>query len=209
MRKYFSTGLIILLPFALTVWIVHYLFDLFTNPLFKILEKITLWFERTQGLSQLQHETLVTFLSRIVALILTFFFIVALGYLARKFFFNAMLKFTHETIYRIPVVGAIYRLTKDLTKAMLSTDQKTFKETILVPFPSSETYSVGFITSDVPEDDFWPGFRVARVVTVTTGRRSPMVRECSPMCGRTFKHQHGRCRLRFSESLILQTFQLS
>jgi uncharacterized membrane protein len=151
MKKYFSTGLVILLPFALTVWIVHYLFDLFTNPLFKILEKITLWFETTQGFSQVHHEMLVTFLSRMTALVLTFFFIVALGYLARKFFFNALLKFTHETIFRIPVVGSIYRLTKDLTKAMLSTDQKTFKETILIPFPSPETYSVGFITSDVPE----------------------------------------------------------
>jgi len=151
MRKYFTTGLIILLPFGLTVWIVNYLFDLFTNPLFNILEKLTLRFEAAQGLNQLHHETVVTFLSRIVALILTFFFIIALGYLARKFFFKAALKFTNETIFKIPVVGSIYRLTKDLTKAMLSTDQKTFKETVLVPFPSSETFSVGFVTSDVPE----------------------------------------------------------
>jgi uncharacterized membrane protein len=151
MKKSFSTGLVILLPFGLTVWIVHYLFDLFTDPLFNILEKTLLWFEKTQGLSLLHHETLVTFLSRMTALVLTFFFIVALGYLARKFFFKDLLKLTHEIIVRIPVVGAIYRLTKDLTKAMFSTDQKTFKETVLIPFPSPETYSVGFITSDVPE----------------------------------------------------------
>ncbi|HUD02202.1 MAG TPA: DUF502 domain-containing protein [Rhabdochlamydiaceae bacterium] len=150
MKKSFSTGLIILLPFALTVWVVHYLFDLFTNPLFNILEKTLLWFEQKQGLSLLHHETLVTFLSRMTALVLTFFFIVALGFLARKFFFKGLLKFTHEVMIRIPVVGTIYRLTKDLTKAMLSTDQKTFKETVLVPFPSPETYSVGFITADVP-----------------------------------------------------------
>jgi uncharacterized membrane protein len=84
------------------------------------------------------------------ALVLTFFFIVALGFLARKFFFKGLLRLTNEIIVRIPVVGTIYRLTKDLTKAMLSTDQKTFKETVLIPFPSPETYSVGFITADVP-----------------------------------------------------------
>jgi uncharacterized membrane protein len=150
LKKSFTTGLIILLPFGLTVWIVNYLFDLFTNPLFNILEKALLWFEKTQGLSLLHHETLITFLSRIAALVLTFFFIVALGFLARKFFFKDLLRFTNEIIVRIPVIGSIYRLTKDLTKAMLSTDQKTFKETILVPFPSPETFSVGFITSDVP-----------------------------------------------------------
>jgi len=151
MKKSFMTGLIILLPFGLTVWIVNYLFDLFTNPMFNVLEKTLLWFEQTYGLSMLQYETLITFLSRIAALVLTFFFIVALGYLARKFLFEAFLKFTNEVIIRIPVIGSIYRLTKDLTKAMLSTEQKTFKETVLVPFPSDSTFSVGFITSDIPE----------------------------------------------------------
>ena len=145
------TGLIILLPFGLTVWIVKYLFDLFTNPLFNLLEKSLLWFEKTHGLSLLHHETLISFLSRIAALVLTFFIIVILGYLARKFFFDALLKLTNKLIIRIPLIGTIYRLTKDLTKAMLSTDQKTFKETVLVPFPSPETYSVGFITSNIPE----------------------------------------------------------
>jgi uncharacterized membrane protein len=151
MKKSFMTGLIILLPFGLTVWIVLYLFDLFTNPLFNTIEKTILWFEKTHGLSLVHHETLVAFLSRITALVLTFVLIVVLGYLARKFFFDALLKFTNKVIIRIPIVGTIYRLTKDLTKAMLSTDQKTFRETVLVPFPSPETYSVGFITSDVPE----------------------------------------------------------
>lgn len=143
--------MIILLPFALTIWVVNYLFDLFTNPLFNIIEKTLLWYEKQQGLSLLHHETLVTFLSRIAALVLTFFFIVLLGYLGRKFFFSALLKFTNTVIIRIPVVGTIYRLTKDITKAMLSTEQKTFQETVLVPFPSPDTHTVGFVTGKIPD----------------------------------------------------------
>lgn len=152
MKKSFSTGLIILLPFALTLWVVTYLFDLFTGPLFSLIEKTLLWYEKKQGLSLVHHETLVSFLSHVAALILTFFFIVALGYLGRKFFFNALLKATNALITRIPIVGTIYRLTKDITKAMLSSDKKTFQETILIPFPSPDTYSVGFVTGDVPHD---------------------------------------------------------
>ena len=151
MKKSFTTGMIILLPFALTIWVVSYLLDLFTNPLFNIIEQTLLWYEQHQGLSLKHHETLVAFLSRIAALVLTFFFIVALGYLGRKFFFNTLLKVTNTVITRIPVVGAIYRLTKDITKAMLSTEQKTFQETILVPFPSPDTYTVGFVTGGIPD----------------------------------------------------------
>ncbi len=150
MKKSFSTGLVILLPFALTIWVVVYLFDLFTNPIFNLLEALILWYEKQHGISMINHVALVTFLSRIAALILTFIFIIVLGYLARKFFFDAILRLFNKLVVRIPLVGTIYRLTKDITKAMLSSDTKTFKETVLIPFPSPETYSVGFITGEVP-----------------------------------------------------------
>jgi uncharacterized membrane protein len=152
MKKSFSTGLIFLLPFALTFWVVKYLFDLFTNPLFNLIEKTIMWLDRTQGMTLLNHVTLVTFISRVAALILTFVFIVVLGFLGRRFFFNALLKTANEVIFRIPIIGTIYRLTKDLTKSLLSTEKKTFKETILIPFPSPDTYSVAFITGDVPPE---------------------------------------------------------
>lgn len=152
MKKSFSTGLIILLPFALTIWVVRYLFDLFTDPLFKLIEELLLWVERSQGVSLLHNPNLVAFLSRLTALILTFFFIVFLGFFGRRFFFDALLKTANNLIFRIPIIGTIYRLTKDLTKSLLSTEKKTFRETALIPFPSPETYTVGFITSDVPPE---------------------------------------------------------
>jgi len=151
-KKSFSTGLIILLPVALSIWVLSYLFDLFTNPLYHLLEHFLLWYEKSQGIVVVKHETLVRFMSRIAALILTFFFIVALGYLGRKFFFHSLMKATNKLIFKIPIVGTLYRLTKDITKAMLSSDQKTFKESVMIPFPYKETYTVGFITGDVPTE---------------------------------------------------------
>ncbi len=150
MKKSFSTGLIFLLPFALTFWVVRYLFDLFTNPLFNFIEKGLLWIEKNQGLTLLHHTGFVTFLSRFLALVLTFLFILFLGFLGRRFFFNALLKTMSQIIFRIPIVGTIYRLTKDLTKSIFSSEKKTFEKTILIPFPSPDTYSVGFITGQTP-----------------------------------------------------------
>ena len=128
-----------------------YLFDLFTNPLYHFIETFLIWYERKQGIILAGHDTLVHFMSRVAALILTFFFIVILGYFGRKFFFHSLMKAANKLIFKIPIVGTLYRLTKDITKAMLSSDQKTFKESVLIPFPYKETYSVGFITGDVPE----------------------------------------------------------
>lgn len=151
MKKSFSTGLIILLPFALSIWVLTYLFDLFTNPLYHFIETLLIWYEKKQGMILVEHDTFVHFMSRVAALILTFFFIVVLGYLGRKFFFNSLMKTANKIIFKIPIVGTLYRLTKDITKAMLSSDQKTFKESVMIPFPHKETYSIGFVTGDVPE----------------------------------------------------------
>ena len=152
MKKYLSTGFIILLPIALTVWIVKYLFDLFTAPLYNIVEELVIAYEQAQGLSLLHHTTLVTFASRIIAFILTFLLILGLGFLGRKFFFKKFVAWFNNVLLKIPFVNTIYRMTKDITKAMLSSDQKMFKETVLIPFPSENVYTLGFITGVTPPE---------------------------------------------------------
>jgi uncharacterized membrane protein len=149
MKKYLSTGFIILLPIALTCWIVLYLFDLFTAPLYKTLEAAILQYEESHGLSLAHHDTLVIFLSRVTAFILTFLLILLLGFCGRKFFVN--LDIGNRILKRIPFVGTLYRLTKDVTKAVFTTDQKAFKQTVLIPFPSADMHTLGFVTGGVPD----------------------------------------------------------
>jgi uncharacterized membrane protein len=151
MKKYLSTGFIILLPIALTVWIIAYLFNLFTDPLFNIVEKLLVWYEARSGILPQSHETLVAVLGRLLAFIFTFLIILGLGYVGRKFFFKKILLLAHYVMDKIPVVGTIYRLTKDITHAVFTTDQKAFKETVLIPFPAGEMHTLGFITGQVPE----------------------------------------------------------
>ncbi len=152
MKKYLSTGFATLIPIALTIWILSYLFNLFTEPLYQLVEKWILKFAPAAELGLEKHQLMMSYISRCIALILTFFFVLLLGFLARKFFFHSLLQLTHRLMLRIPFVRTIYRLTKDLTKAVLSANQKTFKETVLTPFPSSHTYACGFVTGHVPED---------------------------------------------------------
>lgn len=151
MKKYLSTGFIILLPIALTVWILEYLLNLFTAPLFTLVEGGILWYEKNLSLSLHHHEILVSFLSRLIAFCLTFLLIFLLGFMARRFFFGTLLAFTNKVMVKIPFIGTIYRLTKDVTKAMFTSGTKAFKETVLVPFPTSESLALSFVTGEVPE----------------------------------------------------------
>ncbi len=152
MKKYLTTGFIILLPLALTLWLVTYVVDIFTAPLYEIVSRGVTYLKASYALSFLKYETLVPFLSRSTALLITLILIFILGFFAQKFFFNSLIDIAGNIVARLPVVGTVYRLTKDITEAMLSPGQKTFKETVLVPFPGEETYALAFITGDVPEN---------------------------------------------------------
>ncbi|MBY0528718.1 MAG: DUF502 domain-containing protein [Rhabdochlamydiaceae bacterium] len=150
MKKYFFTGFITLLPIALTLIIALWLFNLFTEPLVGLTESWILSLEKDWGFNIEHHDTLAHFLSRILAFILLIIAIFILGFFGRKLFLNLFLKLTDKIFSRIPLVRTIYRISHDITKAVFSDTKKTFRETVLVPFPHQDTYSIGFVTGDIP-----------------------------------------------------------
>lgn len=151
MKKYFFTGFITLLPIALTLLIVNWLFNLFSAPLAGVTEMIILAYEKQLGLSMEHHDTLVLFLSRVFALILLLILILFLGFCGQKFLINIFLKIPERLFAHIPLVRTIYRLSQDITKAMFQENKKTFKETVLLPFPHHEALAIGFVTGETPE----------------------------------------------------------
>ncbi len=150
MKKYFFTGFIALLPLALTYIIASWLFNLFAAPLAGVTEAIILGYEKQLGLSLEHHDTLVLFLSRVFALILLFVLIIFLGFCGQKFLINIFLKIPEKLFSHIPFVRTIFRISHDITKAVFSDNKKTFKQTVLLPFPHDEALAVGFITGDTP-----------------------------------------------------------
>lgn len=150
MRKYFFTGFITLLPIALTAIIAVWLFDLFTTPLAGLTERLIFASEKKWGISLENHDIFVIFLSRILAFILLILVIFVLGFLGRKFFINFFLRLTERIFSHIPLVRTIYRLSHEITKAVFSDSKKTFKETMLVPFPHDGAHAIGFLTGESP-----------------------------------------------------------
>jgi uncharacterized membrane protein len=149
-KKYFFTGFITLLPIALTLIIISWLFKLFTAPLAGITETIIFAYEKKLGLSLVNHETLVLFLSRVFAFVLLLLFILFLGFCGQKFLIKVLLKIPERLFTQIPLVRTIYRLSHDITKAVFSENKKTFKKTVLLPFPHQDVLAVGFVTGETP-----------------------------------------------------------
>lgn len=145
-KKHLLTGLVILLPIAVTVAIIVWLFNFFTTPFLGVTEEIV----RAMGLQLQNHDLLISFISRVFALILLILVTLALGYLGRKLFFETILRTANRIFMRIPFVKSIYRISNDVTKAAFAEGNKPFKSTVLIPFPHSEAHTLGFLTGEAP-----------------------------------------------------------
>lgn len=149
MKKYFVTGLVLLLPLALTLAIVLFIVNLFTTPFIGIVQQVFHHYGLFQtGFLFLAPEQLQLILAQLLILALLFFFTVLLGMLTRWVIVHYLIRVGDYIFHRIPVVSAIYKTTQDVIKTIFATSTKSFKQVVLVPFPNPETYSMGLVTKE-------------------------------------------------------------
>lgn len=149
MKKYFLTGLIFLLPLAVTLGIVLFILNFFTGPFVHIVRSVFQHYGLlNSGFLFLSAEQTQIFVSRILIIILLFFFTVLLGAFARWFFIHYLIRFSDYILHRIPVVSSVYKTTQDVIKTVFASSTKSFKQVVLVPFPNETTYSVGLVTQE-------------------------------------------------------------
>lgn len=149
MRKYFITGLVILLPLALTIAIVIFIFNLLTVPFLGIVKAVFDHYNLFEGgFLFLNADQIQNLIAQILILACLFFIVIGLGFITRWFFFHTVIKFAEYIVKKIPLVNSIYKACKEVIKTLFTSKTKSFKQVVLVPFPNSETYSVGLITRE-------------------------------------------------------------
>jgi uncharacterized membrane protein len=149
MKKYFITGLVILLPLALTLTILIFMFNLLTQPFVGLVKTLFIRFHLFEtGFLFFTADQIQQVISQIIILILLFFFTVTLGLVGRWFFFHYLIKFSDYLFHRIPFIRAVYKTCQDVINTIFTTDTKAFKQVVMVPFPNTETRSIGLVTRE-------------------------------------------------------------
>ena len=128
--KYFLNGVIVLIPIAITVFVVSEVFE-FTEW---IVGRFLPSFLRFPG----------------VALLVMLASIALIGLLSTHWALKWLLKWAEKMLNQIPGVKFIYNSVKQLSSAMLES-KSLLKNPVLVPFPHPGARALGFITSEVSE----------------------------------------------------------
>lgn len=155
MKKHFITGLIILLPLAVTLAIITFLFNLLTKPFAGVIAQILSHYNIfNQDYIFASGREIQYFISQVFILIFLFFFTVILGAITRYFFVNYLIRVWDYLMHKIPLIRSIYKAAKDVINTLFTSKTKSFKQVVIVPFPSKDTQSIGLITQEkLPQSD--------------------------------------------------------
>lgn len=151
MKKHLITGLVILLPVALTLMVIIFLFDFFTEPFVSIVGPLVKLLQKKGHFTLPQGITL--FLSRLLSLIFLCISIFLLGLFTQLFIVKTMMNWANRILFRIPFFKTVYKVSRDIFAALFSSEgKKAFKRPVMIPFPSKPNYCLGFEAGEVAEE---------------------------------------------------------
>lgn len=130
MRNYFLTGLIVLLPAVISIFVLWRLFTGLDRILGRFVE---LW---------LGYKLPGVGLVALVAII------IAIGAIASNFIGRRLIRIGEGIVSRIPIIRWIYRTTKQLFSTLLAERSTSFRKVVLINYPYKGMYSMAFQTSD-------------------------------------------------------------
>ncbi len=134
-KKNFITGLVVILPVLLTVYLCWILF-LWSGQLFG--EALTL-VPQLRALPRLARAAI-----GFVALVA---FIYAIGILASHLLGRRLLSLWESLLGHTPFIGLVYNTSKQFTETFF-TSHYAFRRVVAVEYPRPGTYALGFLTSD-------------------------------------------------------------
>jgi uncharacterized membrane protein len=128
LAKYLINGLVIVIPLAVTVWVIVWFFDLVDG----LLAPIIRWgFGRP-----------IPGLGFAIIVVIT----VIVGYFAIRVGHPRVFQYLERTLKKIPVAGAIYDGARQIMLSFTNRGSKKFLEVVFMEFPRKGIYTVGFVT---------------------------------------------------------------
>lgn len=150
MKKYFITGLVVLLPITLTLIVIVLIFNLLTEPFLGISTAILGHYGLLEtGFLFLSAEQLQIFISQVLTLIFLVLFTLFLGAITRWFFFHSFIRLWENLIHRIPLVSSVYRACQDVIQTIFTSKTTAFKQVVIVAFPNKDSRTLGLVTREV------------------------------------------------------------
>jgi uncharacterized membrane protein len=136
-RRYLVAGLLVWIPIVATVLVIRFILNLLDQTLLVLP-------------SSLQPEALLGVHIPGLGAVLAVLILLATGLLVTNIIGRSLVRAWEELLNRIPFVRVVYGGVKSFSSTILSNSGNSFKKVLLIQYPRSGLWSIGFQTaSDV------------------------------------------------------------
>lgn len=133
MKKYFITGLLVLVPLFITAWVISGLIGMMDQSLLLLPVH---WRPKAQFGLEIPG----------MGALLTLLIIFVTGLVATNFFGKHVIRLWEALLARVPVVKSIYASVKQVSDTLFSDSGNAFRQAVLVQFPRQGAWTIAFIT---------------------------------------------------------------
>jgi len=133
LKRIFLTGLAVVIPAGLTIYILSFIMGLMDN----LLQVIPV---------QYQPDNLLNVHIPGLGAIVTVILIFVCGLVTTSYLGNRLVRFGEYLVGKIPFVRSVYQAIKRIADSLFMDKAQSFKKVVLVEYPRRGVYSVGFVT---------------------------------------------------------------
>ena len=130
-RNYFITGVVVLIPIGITVYLTIFLVSITSNILPK----------------EINPNNYLPYNIPGVEIITSIFIITVIGWLSLSFLGKKFLNIFNNILKKIPILRTVYPAIVQMTETFTKTDKEK-KNVVLVEYPRKGTWAVGFATKE-------------------------------------------------------------
>ena len=139
-RKNFITGVAVILPALITIWLVKFVINktdyFLLEPIANFLRPFIL------------DNTALEYIAKVLTLVFLIAAISLIGFGTRIILLRRFFSFWEKNISQLPMIGKIYGAVKEMSHAFLGQSKGIFTRVVLVEFPRKGVYAIGFVTSE-------------------------------------------------------------
>lgn len=138
LRKYFLSGLVLLAPIGITLFVFNWLLVKIGGS-----AKNQLFFFVPESLIDRDGLQMLWNVGATAIILLA---ITALGFFSRYFFARYLIRIGDRILNNVPVVNTVYTSVKQIVETFSSQNRAVFQKVVLIEFPRPGIYALGFLT---------------------------------------------------------------
>jgi uncharacterized membrane protein len=150
-RSNFLTGLVIVLPVGLTIWMIWSFMGFVDNRVLPLVPEPFTTFINERILphvpAYLNPTEYVSFDIRGVGVVIFLIFTTFMGALTKGLFGRQLIRIGESIVDRVPVVRSIYNGVKQIVETVTSSSDNNFEKVAMFEYPRKGIWAIGFIST--------------------------------------------------------------